>query len=136
LDGNIIAGDFPPKQTKYIVAWADIHKDELSALWESNNNMGIEEKLKNAKSSNWLSDSLVQEEKAAAAMSAEVASYLQKYRKTHDLTQDDFAEILHVSKEEIIRWEDGVEDFTLANLAEITTALNLYFRNIFGVLDK
>ena len=34
LDGNIIAGDFPPKQTKYVVAWAAIHQDELSALWE------------------------------------------------------------------------------------------------------
>ena len=33
LDGNIIAGVFPPKQTKYVVAWADIHKDELAALW-------------------------------------------------------------------------------------------------------
>lgn len=34
LDGNIIAGKFPPKQTKYVVAWADIHRDELSALWD------------------------------------------------------------------------------------------------------
>jgi hypothetical protein len=34
LDGNIIAGSFPLKQTKYIVAWSDIHKDELTALWE------------------------------------------------------------------------------------------------------
>jgi len=34
LDGNIIADDFPPKQTKYILAWADIHRDELDALWE------------------------------------------------------------------------------------------------------
>jgi len=34
LDGNILAGKFPPKQTKYVVAWADIHKDELIALWE------------------------------------------------------------------------------------------------------
>ena len=34
LDGNIIVGDFPAKQTKYVVAWADIHRDELSALWE------------------------------------------------------------------------------------------------------
>ncbi|MCL2637964.1 MAG: DUF4160 domain-containing protein [Oscillospiraceae bacterium] len=33
FEGNIIAGKFPPKQTKYIVAWADIHKDELVALW-------------------------------------------------------------------------------------------------------
>jgi len=34
LDGNIIAGEFPPKQTKYVVAWADIHHDELAALWD------------------------------------------------------------------------------------------------------
>ena len=34
LDGNILAGKFPHKQTKYVVAWADIHRDELSALWD------------------------------------------------------------------------------------------------------
>ncbi len=34
FDGNIIAGDFPSRQTKYVVAWADIHRDELAALWE------------------------------------------------------------------------------------------------------
>ena len=34
LEGNMLAGNFPPKQKKYVVAWADIHKDELSALWE------------------------------------------------------------------------------------------------------
>ena len=34
LSGNILAGNFPPKQTKYIVAWSDIHYEELTALWE------------------------------------------------------------------------------------------------------
>ena len=34
LDGRILAGTFPPKQTKYVVAWAAIHGDELAALWE------------------------------------------------------------------------------------------------------
>ena len=34
FEGNQIAGNFPPKQSKYVVAWADIHKDELAALWE------------------------------------------------------------------------------------------------------
>jgi len=34
LDGNLIAGEFPHKQTKYVVAWADIHRDELVALWD------------------------------------------------------------------------------------------------------
>ncbi|MCL1806800.1 MAG: DUF4160 domain-containing protein [Oscillospiraceae bacterium] len=34
LDGNMLAGEFPNKQMKYVVAWADIHKDELTALWD------------------------------------------------------------------------------------------------------
>ncbi len=34
LDGVIIAGKFPVKQTKYVVAWADIHKEELTSLWD------------------------------------------------------------------------------------------------------
>jgi hypothetical protein len=34
LDGNILAGEFPPKKTNYVVTWADIHREELTALWE------------------------------------------------------------------------------------------------------
>jgi len=34
LDGSLIVGSFPNRQTKYVVAWADIHRDELSALWD------------------------------------------------------------------------------------------------------
>ena len=34
FDGLILAGTFPKKQTKYVVAWADIHRDELVALWD------------------------------------------------------------------------------------------------------
>ena len=32
--GEIIAGTFPPKQTKIVVAWIAIHKDELEAMWK------------------------------------------------------------------------------------------------------
>jgi hypothetical protein len=34
LHGNLLAGDFPPKQSRYVNVWADIHNEELSALWE------------------------------------------------------------------------------------------------------
>ena len=34
IDGTLLAGQFPNRQTKYVVAWADIHKDELAALWD------------------------------------------------------------------------------------------------------
>ncbi|MCL2338032.1 MAG: helix-turn-helix transcriptional regulator [Firmicutes bacterium] len=98
--------------------------------------MDLKQKLQNAKGSTWLSDALTQEEKVAAAMSAEIASFLQKYRKSHGLTQDELAKILHVSKDDIIRWEDGDEDFTIANLAKIATSLHLHLRNLFGAIDE
>ena len=34
FDGNIIKGSFPPKKTKLIAAWAEIHSDELEANWK------------------------------------------------------------------------------------------------------
>ena len=34
FDGNVLVGKFPKRQTKLVVAWAEIHKDELAALWD------------------------------------------------------------------------------------------------------
>jgi hypothetical protein len=34
LDGNLMEGSLPTKQTKFVVAWAALHKDELEAEWE------------------------------------------------------------------------------------------------------
>ncbi len=31
---EIIAGSLPPKQSKLVTAWAELHKDELLADWE------------------------------------------------------------------------------------------------------
>ena len=33
LNGEIIEGKFPKKQEKMIVAWVEIHEDELKANW-------------------------------------------------------------------------------------------------------
>jgi len=33
-DGTMLAGDFPPKQLRLVLAWIDIHRDELMADWE------------------------------------------------------------------------------------------------------
>ena len=33
LEGNILTGDMPLKQQKYIAVWADIHASELSENW-------------------------------------------------------------------------------------------------------
>jgi hypothetical protein len=34
LSGEVIAGNLPPKQTKLVLAWTEIHKEELQADWE------------------------------------------------------------------------------------------------------
>ncbi len=33
-DGEILAGSLPPKQLKMVLAWIEIHKDELIADWD------------------------------------------------------------------------------------------------------
>jgi len=33
-NGELLAGDFPPKQLRLVRAWIDIHHDELSADWQ------------------------------------------------------------------------------------------------------
>ena len=33
-DGDILAGDFPPKKLKIVVAWLEIHQEDLMANWE------------------------------------------------------------------------------------------------------
>lgn len=34
FEGDMIAGEFPPRQRKLVAAWAVMHSDELRANWE------------------------------------------------------------------------------------------------------
>ena len=34
MEGELIEGEMPRRQQKFIAAWAEIHKDELLANWE------------------------------------------------------------------------------------------------------
>lgn len=34
MDGALTNGEMPKRQIKFIVAWAELHKDELLANWE------------------------------------------------------------------------------------------------------
>ena len=34
LDGNLIEGNLPNKQKKYVVAWVAIHEEDLRANWQ------------------------------------------------------------------------------------------------------
>lgn len=39
-DINLLEGNLPPKQHKLVVAWMEIHKEELIALWTISQNDG------------------------------------------------------------------------------------------------
>ena len=34
LDGTVLAGELPPKKHKLVVAWIEIHQDDLLADWQ------------------------------------------------------------------------------------------------------
>ena len=34
-NGNMMNGDFPVSKLKLVQAWAEIHKEELSVMWDS-----------------------------------------------------------------------------------------------------
>lgn len=34
MEGRVLKGAFPSKQLKYVLAWTEIHKDELMHNWE------------------------------------------------------------------------------------------------------
>lgn len=34
LDGDVLEGDFPNKQSKLLLAWVALHEDELKANWQ------------------------------------------------------------------------------------------------------
>lgn len=40
LNIEVLEGKLPPKQHKLVVAWMEIHKEELHALWETSQNDG------------------------------------------------------------------------------------------------
>ena len=43
FDGQMLVGEMPPKQTKLIEAWIEIHLEELEANWErATNNVELE----------------------------------------------------------------------------------------------
>lgn len=45
FDGELISGDLPKKQIKFIQVWADIHKEELLTNWEMLREEGRTEKI-------------------------------------------------------------------------------------------
>jgi len=91
--------------------------------------MSIKELLSRAKENAWLANQLTPEEKITAEYIGQIASAIQRERKAKGYTQKQLANKLGVSQVMISRWENGEENFTVATLAKISTALGLELYN-------
>ena len=91
--------------------------------------MSIKDKLDNASESAWLSDHVSHEESIAAIYIGQIASIIQRQRKAKGYTQHELAGKLGVSQAMVSRWENGEENFTIATLARISTALEIEWNN-------
>ena len=92
-------------------------------------NTSIIEKMNNAKESSWLSEYLTPEESIIAKYIAHIAATIQRQRKAKGLTQLELAKMLGVSQVMVSRWENGEENFTVATLVKISSALGLDLYN-------
>ena len=91
--------------------------------------MSINNKMDKAKESAWLSDYLTQEESDTAKYIAQIATIIQRQRKEKGYTQQELASMLGVSQVIVSRWENGEENFTIATLAKISSALEIEWHN-------
>ena len=95
--------------------------------------MSIKKKIANATETTWLSDYLSQSERDTAVYIGQIASIIQQQRKLKGYTQHELANKLGVSQVMVSRWENGEENFTIATLVKISSALEIQWRN---PLDK
>ena len=91
--------------------------------------MAIKEKMKDAETNTWLFDELTEDERSASELIAAIAVTVQQERRAQGLTQKEFAEKLGVSQSMISQWENGEENFTVATLVRISSALGLSLCN-------
>lgn len=89
--------------------------------------MSIEEKMKNAKTTDWLSQGLTKKEIERIGQLAVISAKIQLKRLELGLNQKEFAKMMNVSQGMISRWESGDYNFTIATLTEICDKLDLEF---------
>lgn len=89
--------------------------------------MSLQDKLKNASTSDWLFDGLSEEEIKNIKMLAHVALKIESKRKEMGMNQKEFAAMMGVSQGMVSKWESGEYNFTISTLNSICTKLNLTF---------
>lgn len=89
--------------------------------------MNINEKIKNAKTTDWLSEGLTNTEVKKIKELAWISSKIQLKRVKLGMNQKQFAEMMGVSQGMISKWESGEYNFTITTLNDICSKLELNF---------
>ena len=90
--------------------------------------MGIQEKIKNAKKSNWLTKGLSDVEIKSITELALISSTIERRRIEMGMTQVEFAEYMGVTQGMVSKWESREYNFTIKTLNEICCKLDLEFK--------
>ncbi|NLZ82660.1 MAG: helix-turn-helix transcriptional regulator [Clostridiales bacterium] len=89
--------------------------------------MSIDEKIKNAKTTEWLSEGISQVEIEKIKKLALISSKIQLKRNSLGMNQKQFAKMMNVTQGMISKWESGEYNFTLTTLIDICSKLDLEF---------
>ena len=89
--------------------------------------MSVNDKLKNAKNTNWLAENLENEEIHEIKTLALIAAKIQLKRLEMGMNQKEFAKAMGVSQGMVSRWESGEYNFSILTLNEICKKLKLEF---------
>ncbi len=96
--------------------------------------MSINEKIKNAKSTDWLLEGLSNTEVKKIKELALISSKIQLKRIELGMNQKQFAKMMGVSQGMISKWESGGYNFTINTLIDICSKLGLDF--VSNIQDK
>jgi len=89
--------------------------------------MGINEKIRNAKTSEWISEGLSNEKIKEIKKLAVISAQIQLRRIEMGMNQKQFAKMMGVTQGMISKWESGKYNFTIKTLDEIYDRLGLEF---------
>lgn len=89
--------------------------------------MDINKKIKNAKTTDWLSEGLSYTQVGKIKELTLISSKLQMRRLELGMNQNQLAKSMGVSQGMVSKWESGEYNFTISNLIDVCSKLNLIF---------
>ena len=87
--------------------------------------MSIQEKITNAKKTNWISEGFSQAEIKTTIELAKISARIERCRLELKMTQKEFADYMGVTQAMVSKWESREYNFTVRSLNEICEKLGL-----------